>query len=47
MAVNIEPPKMDWTEDSGLCERLSKWVEDIEDIMLGPLIKVANASKTR
>ena len=47
MAVHIEPSKIDWTEDSGLYERLSKWVEDIEDIMLRPLIKVAKASKTR
>ena len=46
MAVHTESPKRDWTEDSGLNERLSEWVEDIEDIMLGPLIMVAKAIKS-
>ena len=47
MAVHTEPPKMDWTEDSGLHKRLFKWDEDIENIMLTLLIVVAKASKTR
>ena len=47
MAVHIEPLKIDWTEDSGLHKILSKWVEDIEDNMFRPLIRVAKASKTR
>ena len=47
MALHIEPPKMDWTKDSGLHERLSKWVIDVEDMMLGPLVSVPKNSKTR
>ena len=47
MALHIEPPKMEWNEDSGLHERLPKWVEDIDDIILRPLIKVTKASKTK
>ena len=47
MAVHIEPPKMDQTENSGLHKGLSKCVKDSEVIMLRPLIKVAKASKTR